>query len=80
MNKEVRQKLLEWAERYESPDFISEDPVQFPRRYSKQTDIEVSGFMTALLSFGRRAQIIDAANRLDTTMQGRPYEYVMSKQ
>ena len=80
MNKEVRQKLLEWAERYESPDFISEDPVQFPRRYSMQTDIEVSGFMTALLSFGRRAQIIDAANRLDTTMQGRPYEYVMSKQ
>ena len=64
MNKEVRQKLLEWTERYESPDFISEDPVQFPRRYSMQTDIEVSGFMTALLSFGRRAQIIDAANRL----------------
>ena len=80
MNKEVRQKLLEWAERYESPDFISEDPVQFPRRYSMQTDIEVSGFMTALLSFGRRAQIIDAANRLDTMMQSRPYEYVMSKQ
>ena len=80
MNKEVRQKLLEWAERYESPDFIANDPVQFPRRYSKQTDIEVSGFVTALLSFGRRAQIIDAANRLDTMMQGRPYEYVMSKQ
>lgn len=80
MNKEVKRKLLEWAERYESPDFISEDPIQFPRRYWKQTDIEVSSFMTALLSFGRRTQIIDAANRLDMTMRGRPYEYVMSKQ
>ncbi len=80
MNKEVRQKLLEWAEKYESPDFIANDPIQFPRRYCQQTDIEVSGFMTSFLSFGRRSQILDAAHRLDTIMQGCPYEYVMSKQ
>ena len=28
------------AERLNSPDFIAADPVQFPRRYTEQRDVE----------------------------------------
>lgn len=36
------------ADKYETADFISSDPVQFPRRYSGR-DAEVSGFITSAI-------------------------------
>ena len=31
MTEDIKQKLREWADRYETADFIKSDPVQFPR-------------------------------------------------
>ena len=61
------------------PLFISSDPVQFPHRYHRKEDIEISGFLTAYLSFGARPQILKAAERLDAVMQHMPLVYVLSK-
>ena len=59
-------KIREWANEYNVPSFIAEDPVQFPRRYMGHiADAEISGVLSALLSFGNRKAIIKAATRLD---------------
>lgn len=71
--------LRKYAFRYHNSAFISSDPVQFPHRYHRKEDIEISGFLTAYLSFGARPQILKAAGRLDAVMQHNPLAYVLSK-
>lgn len=70
--------LRKHAFRYHNADFIFSDPVQFPHRYRSKADIEISGFLTAFLSFGARPQILKAAERLDAVMEREPLQYVLS--
>ena len=78
MTDEVRKRLLKWAEEYETEEFIDSDPVQFPHRYCRQEDIEISGLLTALMSFGNRKQILRKADETDCIMGHAPLEYVVS--
>lgn len=70
--------LCKWAEEYHCSDFIAADPVQFPHRYTVKEDIEISGLLTAILSFGNRIQILKKANELDRIMGHAPLTYVLS--
>lgn len=74
INNELAIEIREWADKYETADFISSDPVQFPRRYSGR-DAEVSGFITSWLSFGNRKAIIGAAERMNREFGGSPKEH-----
>ena len=38
--EELRNKLLDWAKQFETPDFIKDDPIFFPHKYSDKKDIE----------------------------------------
>ena len=69
-----------WAEQFHKPTFIANDPIQIPHRYQCQQDIEISGFLTAYLLFGRRGAIIDAANPLDTMVQSAPPHAVLFRE
>lgn len=71
--------LKRYASQYHNKDFISSDPVQFPHHYHLKADIEISGFLTAFLSFGARPQILKAAERLDAMMNRKPLQYVLSE-
>ncbi|MEM7370431.1 MAG: TIGR02757 family protein [Bacteroidota bacterium] len=62
---------------YNTPDFIRDDPIQIPHQFSRKEDIEISGFLTALIAWGRRDIIIRNAQRLITLMDGEPYQFVM---
>ena len=69
----LKRNLMMWAKEYNSPLFIDDDPVQFPRKYmDSQVDAEVSGLLTALISFGNRKQIIKKAQELDDMFRGSP--------
>ena len=61
MTKDIKKKLQEWAATYHCADFIQNDPVQFPHRYTLKQDIEISGLLTAIMSFGNRRQILKKA-------------------
>ena len=65
---------------YNRADFIQSDPVQFPHRYTLKQDIEVSGLLTAIMSFGNRKQILKKADELHGLMGDSPYQYVLSCQ
>ncbi len=68
------------ADYYNRPDFIANDPIQIPHRYQKKSDIEVSGFFAALISWGGRKAIIEAASRLMELMDDAPSEFIMGHQ
>lgn len=78
MTEEIETALRRWAEMYHTEEFIVNDPVQFPHRFTRKQDIEVSGLLTAIMSFGNRKQIISKANLLHDWMGDSPYLYVMS--
>ncbi len=64
-------------DRYNTPDFIREDPISIPHRFSRKEDIEISGFFAALIAWGRRDIIIRSANTLMDLMDQQPYHFVM---
>ena len=68
MTKDIKKKLQEWAKTYHCADFIQNDPVQFPHRYQQKQDIEISGLLTAIMSFGNRKQILKKADELHDCM------------
>lgn len=57
--------LKKWAAKYEVEDFIKSDPIQIPRQYVYQQDIEISAFVTSWISWGRRSHIIAKARWID---------------
>ena len=65
---------------YHRADFIQSDPVQFPHRYTLKQDIEVSGLLTAIMSFGKRKHILKKAEEFHGIMGDSPYQYVLSCQ
>ena len=56
--------LREWAKTYNTESFIKDDPVRFPHRFMEKRDIEISAFLTAWISYGRRAHILQKAEKL----------------
>lgn len=77
VSPEIRELLDTEAERINTPQFIADDPVQFPRRFSSLQDIEVAGLLAAIIAWGNRKMICRDADRLLTLMDNRPYDFVM---
>ncbi len=68
--------LREWAKTYNAESFIKDDPVRFPHRFTEKRDIEISAFLTAWISYGRRAHILQKAEELHRLMGESPYEFI----
>jgi uncharacterized protein (TIGR02757 family) len=73
---DIRVILDSALRRYHRPDFIADDPIQIPHRFSRLQDIEIMGFWTATLAWGQRKTIIKSAERLIELMDGAPYDFV----
>ena len=39
------------VETYENADFIKDDPVRMPHRFSSKKDIEIAGFIASLVAY-----------------------------
>lgn len=81
MNKELKDKLKLLAERYETEDFLREDPIRIPHRYrdGSKADIEISALVTSWIATGNRKAIVKAADRIDRELfGGRPLQYILS--
>ncbi len=63
--------------RFNQVDFIEDDPISIPHQFSKKEDIEISGFLSAIIAWGQRKTIIRNANRLMELMEGAPHEFII---
>lgn len=75
---EFRSYLDQKAEQYNVSDFIADDPIQIPHRFSKKEDIEIAGFLTSIIAWGQRKTIIRNATRLMGLMEDSPHYFLMN--
>lgn len=73
---ELKSFLDEKASLYNTPRFIPTDPIQIPHTFTDPADIEISAFLTAILSWGRKASIIASARQLMALMPGGPHAFL----
>lgn len=75
----VKDELDKLVKIYETVDFIKEDPIQFPHRFSDKKDIEIAGFIASLLSYGTRTIFVEKLSFLfDNIIQNDPYNFIMN--
>ncbi len=74
---DVKQFLESKTAEYNRPSFIAKDPISIPHSFSRKEDIEISGFLTALISWGRRPAILKSAQKLMQLMDYAPYEFII---
>lgn len=77
--EDIRELLDSEAKRINNVSFIGSDPVQFPRRFSRLQDIEISGLLSAIIAWGNRKMICRDADRMLSLMDNEPYKYVMDE-
>ena len=73
---ELKDFLDEKAAKYNRPDFISTDPIQVPKQFSRKENIEIAALLTATISWGNRPAIIKNALRLMKLMDNRPFNFI----
>ena len=69
LNMITKNELDNLVVKYETVDFIKDDPIQFPHRFKNKEDIELAGFIASLFAYGNRkmfiAKLNDLFNRAD---------------
>ena len=70
---ELKEFLDSKVEQYNTTNFIDSDPIRIPHFYSLKEDIEISGFLTATISWGNRKSIIKNSTSLMELMEHSPY-------
>lgn len=72
----MKELLDELVLKYETKDFIKDDPIQFPHNYKEKNDIEISALISALFAFGRREAFIQKLNWL-FSLSASPNELIL---
>ena len=73
---DLRDFLEEQAAIYNRPAFIENDPICIPHRFEQPQDIEISGFVAAMLAWGQRKTIINKCREFFGYMDDAPYDFV----
>ena len=81
MDQQHLYKLLEEKlQQYNRPDFIPNDPISIPHRFSLQQDIEIAGFFAAIFSWGNRTTILKKCEDLLNRMDASPFAFIQKHQ
>lgn len=78
MREGLKEFLDEKVIHYNTPDFITLDPISIPHRFSKKQDIEISGFFAAILAWGQRKTIINKCLELMAMMDHAPHDFMLN--
>lgn len=79
MTKDIALLLEQEAARFNRPEFIADDPVQFAHKFDAIPDIEIASLLTAVISWGNRKMILRDADRMMQLMDYQPHKYVLEK-
>lgn len=79
MNKhDIFSFLTEKAEKYECPSFINNDPIKLPHQFSNKKDIEIIGFLVAIIAWGNRKSIIKSGKNIIKLLEDSPYDFILN--
>lgn len=74
-DRELKKHLDKLVMEFETPDFIKNDPIQFPHRFEKKQDIEISALIASSLAFGKREKIIEAVEKIHQIIENEPHNF-----
>lgn len=77
---ELKEFLDEKYDLYNRESFITTDPIQIPRAFTKKEDIEIAGFLSASIAWGQRPTIIRNAKWLMDRMDQQPLDFILNAQ
>ena len=75
---ELHEFLEEKYDLYNRESFITTDPIQIPKSFSRKEDIEIAGFLSASIAWGQRPTIIRNGKWLMERMENQPYEFLIN--
>jgi uncharacterized protein (TIGR02757 family) len=76
-NQEIAlKKKLDYHYRYFDFTKISPDPLEFPHRFKKNNDIEISAFISSVFAYGNVKQINSTLEKIHSIMDNKPYHFV----
>lgn len=78
-DNDMRDLLDREAARINSPEFIEADPVQFPRRFERQEDVEIAALLCSSIAWGNRKMICANCEKMLRLMDYQPYNYTMDR-
>jgi uncharacterized protein (TIGR02757 family) len=76
--KDLKDFLDEKVSQYNNPTFIELDPIQVPHSFTRKEDIEIAGFLSAIISWGNRTSIVKNAKRMVGFMGNSPYDFILN--
>lgn len=76
ISKHIKDELNFYVEKYNTIEFIEHDPISIPHCFTKKSDIEIAGFLTQIISWGKREQILKKSNDLMQRMDLSPLEFI----
>lgn len=74
---EIKECLDELVLKFNTPDFIEDDPISVPHLFNDKNDIEIAGFLASTIAWGNRKAIVKSAHRMMSFMGNEPYRFVM---
>ena len=72
----TKTELDKLVEKYETVDFIKNDPIQFCHRYVKKEEIELAGFIASLFAYGNRKIFIKKLEEIFAKSNGDLLGYI----
>ena len=66
------------AAKFETVEFIKDDPVRFPNRFKNKKDIEIAGFLSSLVAYGRRDVFTKKLDTLFDIAQNKPLDFILN--
>ena len=73
----TKTKLEKLAKKYETVDFIKDDPIQFAHKFINPQDVEIAAFLASLFAYGNRKVFIKKLEELFQIMDNKPLEFVL---
>ena len=75
----TKTELDKLTAKYETVDFIKDDPVQFIHKYKTKKDKEIAGFIASLLAYGSRKRFIKKLEELFIDIaQNEPLNFIQN--
>ena len=76
IKKNIRQRLITYAEKYETAEFLQGDPSWFMHQVSEPRDQEMMAFIASCLSYGSRKAFFPKIQALLDYSRHQPFEWI----
>ncbi|MDO5760025.1 MAG: DUF2400 family protein, partial [Bacteroidota bacterium] len=70
--------MRDLALKYNTKEFINNDPISFPHKYKEKKDIEIAAFIAQWFAYGKRENFLCILDRLALDMPS-PYLYIKNR-